>query len=105
MKPTSRQPLLDNDGEVRELTSEDFALARPLVEVMPPDFVEMVLNHQSQQEALGLIKAGRGKQKAPTKQAITIRLSAEVVEAFKATGKGWQSRINEALLKHVHTSM
>jgi uncharacterized protein (DUF4415 family) len=31
------------------------------------------------------------------KQQITIRLDAEIVDAFKATGKGWQSRMNSVL--------
>ena len=29
--------------------------------------------------------------------ALTVRYDAEVVEAFKATGKGWQTRMNAAL--------
>ena len=39
----------------------------------------------------------RGAQKAPVKQATTIRLSPEVMDAFKATGAGWQTRIDAAL--------
>jgi uncharacterized protein (DUF4415 family) len=39
----------------------------------------------------------RGPQKAPTKRPTTIRLSPEVVDAFKATGDGWQTRIDAAL--------
>ncbi len=39
---------------------------------------------------------GRPKLQNP-KQAISIRLDAEVIEHFKATGKGWQSKINEVL--------
>jgi uncharacterized protein (DUF4415 family) len=40
---------------------------------------------------------GRGKQKAPTKVAVTLRYSPEVIDAFRATGKGWQTRMDEAL--------
>jgi len=39
----------------------------------------------------------RGPQKAPTKERITLRLSRDVVEHFRATGDGWQTRIDEAL--------
>ena len=35
---------------------------------------------------------------APKKQ-VTLRLDADLIERFRATGKGWQSRINEALRK------
>lgn len=46
-------------------------------------------------------KGQRGLQKAPTKERITIRLSPEVVEHFRATGSGWQARINEVLQKSI----
>lgn len=44
-------------------------------------------------------KAGRpvGTVKAAPKQSTTIRLSPEVMAAFKATGRGWQTRIDAAL--------
>lgn len=41
-------------------------------------------------------KPGRPKAKT-TKIPIAIRLSPEVLEYFKATGAGWQSRIDAAL--------
>jgi uncharacterized protein (DUF4415 family) len=41
---------------------------------------------------------GRPKKAAP-KEAVNIRLDREVVAHFRATGPGWQSRINEALRK------
>ena len=40
----------------------------------------------------------RGRPKAAvTKERITIRLSPDVVQTFRATGEGWQSRIDAAL--------
>jgi uncharacterized protein (DUF4415 family) len=39
----------------------------------------------------------RGPQRTPTKERITIRLSRDVVEQFRATGDGWQTRIDTAL--------
>ena len=35
--------------------------------------------------------------KSPTKRRITIRLSPEVVKRFRATGDGWQTRVDAAL--------
>ncbi|OOF56034.1 BrnA antitoxin family protein [Rodentibacter myodis] len=98
-----RESLIDSEGEVRALTEEDFALAKPLAEAMPPEFVAMVTAHQNEMEQQGKIKTGRGKQKAPTKQSITLRLSPEVIQTFRATGQGWQTRINEVLLEHIKT--
>jgi uncharacterized protein (DUF4415 family) len=43
----------------------------------------------------------RGPQKAPTKKLVSIRLSPEVIEHFKATGPGWQTRIDTTLLKSI----
>ncbi len=39
----------------------------------------------------------RGAQKAPTKVPVGIRLSADVVARFKASGPGWQTRVDDAL--------
>jgi uncharacterized protein (DUF4415 family) len=36
---------------------------------------------------------------ALTKESVTIRLDRDVVAHFKASGDGWQTRINEALRK------
>ena len=40
----------------------------------------------------------RGRQKAPKKVPVSLRLSPDVVEHFKATGAGWQGRIDAALM-------
>lgn len=59
-------------------------------------------------ESADLIRKGkvvrrgkRGPQKAPTKKLISLRLSAEVVDHFKSTGRGWQTRIDSTLLESI----
>jgi uncharacterized protein (DUF4415 family) len=48
------------------------------------------------------LKALRGRPKAEkTKQLVSVRYSREVVEYFKSTGDGWQSRMDDVLLKYV----
>lgn len=79
----SRKPLTDADGEVRELTAEDLAKFRPAADALP-----LLLNRK-----LGV----RGPQKTPTKERITIRLSREVVDQFRESGEGWQTRVDAAL--------
>jgi len=37
------------------------------------------------------------KLSSPTKVSITVRFDIDVLTAFRATGKGWQTRMNEAL--------
>ncbi|WP_024930598.1 BrnA antitoxin family protein [Methylophilus sp. OH31] len=44
-------------------------------------------------------KRMRGRPLGSNKTLVHIRLDNEVVEKFKATGSGWQTRINEALKK------
>ena len=43
----------------------------------------------------------RGPQKSPTKKLVSLRLSAEVVEHFKSTGRGWQARIDSTLIESI----
>jgi len=45
-----------------------------------------------------LISRGRPKSAAP-KQAISLRVDADVLDKFRADGPGWQGRMNEALRK------
>jgi len=86
----SRLPLTDKEGEVRELTEEDFARARPAAEVLPE-----ILGPEAAAELLEPRR--RGMQKKPRKTSTTIRLDSEVLESFKAMGKSWQTRLNNVL--------
>ncbi len=43
-------------------------------------------------------RPGRPPSENPKKQ-VTLRLDPDVLEGFRATGKGWQSRINAELRK------
>jgi len=43
----------------------------------------------------------RGPQKSPTKKLVSLRLSPEVIAHFKASGRGWQTRIDETLKKAI----
>lgn len=45
-----------------------------------------------------LIRRGRPKSDAP-KLATSLRLDPDVLDHYRATGPGWQSRINQALRK------
>ena len=87
---SKRPPMIDQDGEVRELTAEDMRLFRPASEVLPPDVLAGLATLKKQ-------RGERGPQKAPTKVPTTIRFDADVLAALKASGKGWQTRVNEAV--------
>ncbi len=49
-----------------------------------------------------LVRRGRTRVDSP-KQSLTVRYDADVVAAFKATGKGWQTRMNAALKECLKT--
>ncbi len=78
-----QKPLIDAKGEVRELAARDLNAFRPARKALPG----------SVRRKLGV----RGPQKSPTKERITIRLSQDVVRRFRATGEGWQTRVDVAL--------
>lgn len=71
------------------LTKADLAKAKPFSEVFPELAEKMRKN-------LG----GRPPLARP-KRAVSIRLDQDVIEKFKASGPGWQSRINEVLKRAV----
>jgi uncharacterized protein (DUF4415 family) len=45
-----------------------------------------------------LVRRGRPRSANP-KRRVTLRIDADVIEHFRATGPGWQTRANEALRK------
>ena len=49
--------------------------------------------------ALERRRGERGPQKAPTKLLLSVRLDRAIVEHFRGTGRGWQTRMNNALLQ------
>lgn len=87
-----KKKLTDKSGEVRELTRRDIKKFRPAGEVLPTALLEVLPRRKRGQ---------RGTQKMPTKESVTVRYSREVLEYFRSTGAGWQSRIDEALREWV----
>ncbi|MDR7026725.1 BrnA antitoxin family protein [Rhizobium rosettiformans] len=78
----------DEVSDNPEMTEEELKELRPFREVFP----ELAASIDR--------KLGRPKAETP-KKAISLRLDQEVIDRFKATGDGWQSRMNEALRKAV----
>ena len=84
------------DDENPELTDESFAKARPASEVLPGLF-----GHAA---AKAMLKPKRGRPVLATpKEHINIRLDADIVGAFKESGTGWQTRLNNALREWIKT--
>jgi uncharacterized protein (DUF4415 family) len=75
--------LLEDDNP--EWTAKDVARARPARDVLPELF--------GAQTAKAMLKP----------RGITIRLSPDVTAAFRASGDGWQTRIDAALKDWLRT--
>ena len=81
--PKSNPEMIDDENP--EWTDEMFARARPAAEVLGAAFMEM---------------AGRspGRPKAVTPKApVTLRFDADVAQHLRGSGKGWQTRLNDAV--------
>lgn len=79
------------DTENPEWTEETFAKARRASEVLPELY---------DTKAAAQMLRPRGRPKArQTKQLVSLRLSQEVLEHFRTGGRGWQTRIDQALRK------
>jgi len=63
--------------------------------VADPDTVEL-----TDEEFKQLRPVGRPMAQA-TKVRVTMRLSPEVVQYFRTTGKGWQTRLDNALKEYI----
>lgn len=77
-RPDSANPAWNDD---------DFKRARPALDVLPGALTAVLARKRGQ----------RGTQREPAKQLVSLRLDRDVVERFRATGGGWQTRVNEAL--------
>ncbi len=79
------------DNESPEWTGDDFKRARPALAVIGEIFGP---------EAAVAPRRGRPRKASP-KVNQTLRLDADVVEAYRRQGRGWQTRINAVLRAHM----
>ena len=89
MKKTPDPYSIDADNP--EWTDSMFKAARPAKEVFT----------ETQLQGLMRLRGQRGPQKAPTKAVVKLRVDPDVVSYFRATGRGWQTRMNEALRQFI----
>jgi uncharacterized protein (DUF4415 family) len=76
------------DDDIPEMTKADFAAAKSLKAEMPG--------------VVEVMKRGRGRPKvANPKQRVSLRLDPKIIAAYKATGEGWQSRVNDILAREL----
>lgn len=77
------------DDDAPPLTDAELAEMRPAAEVLTAEELAAVTS---------VLRAVRGRPPvADAKVPVTIGLDADTVAAFKATGAGWQTRMNDVL--------
>jgi uncharacterized protein (DUF4415 family) len=91
IRPTKAEDRTINSGIARdpdtfEATPEDLARAKPAKEVLPANVYKSLRR-----------RGERGPQKEPKKVPISLRVDRDVFDAYAATGKGYQVRMNEVL--------
>jgi uncharacterized protein (DUF4415 family) len=87
MASESKRPRPPADYDpMPELTDEEIKQLRPAREL----FEEMGIPMP--------VPRGRPKAERP-KKSVTMRVDAEALDYFKSTGSGWQTRVNDLLVK------
>ena len=82
------------DDENPEWTRDEVRSARPALDLIAEVFGA---------EAAETVKRGRGRPQKPDRKINqTLRLDADVVEAYRRVGRGWQVRINDVLRRHMN---
>ncbi len=93
--PSEAEDRAINDGiaadtDAQELDTHFFTQARPAPEMLGQETVTALV-----------AKRGRGRpagsRAESTKAQVTLRLDADVLQSLKATGRGWQTRVNALL--------
>ncbi|MFM0728850.1 BrnA antitoxin family protein [Paraburkholderia strydomiana] len=81
---------------IRNTPEEDAEIERGIAD--DPDTFEPNDEQFAQMKRRG----GRPKLASP-KIAVTVRYDAEIIERFRASGEGWQTRMNDALRDWLNT--
>lgn len=84
LKTVDQSPKTIDDDDNPELTEQDFARGKPFKEVFPEQYK-------------ALVKQGGRPRLASPKVHIGLRLAADVVSAIRASGRGYNARVEKVL--------
>ena len=73
-------------GEDREMTDEEFR-----------SWSDGFLTHSTEELHSEIQKRRRGKGLKPAKCSVTVRYDVDIIQTFRASGKGWQTLLNAAV--------
>lgn len=100
MLPENKGSLRSDLAKLDGTTDED--IARQIAENSDtaPELTDEWFDKAEIRRGDKLIRRGRPALDTP-KKLVSLRLDQEVIDAFRAGGPGWQSRINAALRTHL----
>lgn len=84
------------EDNIEEWTEKDFKRARPARELFVKWWGEKAADEFLEANRKTIAKRGRPR-KENKKREVKLRLDPDVLDAFRATGKGWQTQINAVL--------
>ena len=79
------------DADNPEWTADDFARAKPAKDVLTKTIYEAAKRYRGE----------RGPQNSPVKKSVTVRLDPDIINYYKAGGRGWQGRMNADLRQKI----
>jgi len=65
--------------------------------VLPSRRCDAFFDRANEHRAGVLVKPGRGRPAGSNKEQMNLRIDRDVIDAYKAQGEGWQTRMNDAL--------
>lgn len=84
--------ITDAPGEDREMTENEHC-----------SWSGAFVTHSQEELRTELKKRRRGNGRKPAKCSVTVRYDQEVIEAFRAAGRGWQTLLNAAVRDWLRT--
>jgi len=88
-----QEPAARPDEDNPAWTQAQMRRARPALQVIAEAFGT---------DAAVMLKRGRGRPAKPDRKVNqTLRLDADVLDAYRQSGPGWQTRINQVLRDHM----
>ncbi len=80
------------------MENRDFIIG---LEADPNDPEDFDVSEAAIEQALAARRARVGRPASSNKEQVALRIDKDVLAKFRATGPGWQTRINEALRRAV----
>jgi uncharacterized protein (DUF4415 family) len=86
-----------NWATVNTLTDADIIHDADSPSTTEADWKQAFTSHSAAELHTESVRRTRGVNKQPHKEQVAIRYGADILAHFRSTGKGWQTRMNNAL--------